>query len=329
MSRFPRLSRSLRTTLQTLVLAALPVATAMTATGCCAGWEPPKESQVAVIDPESDAYRDLVKDCREDDQSCLTLCETILEEQGTAWPGDVTFLQCALIERPDTEVHMTYSWPDGCIGGRRPAGLHACPEYAASTATGAWIRQTAYLEAASVPAFITVARELEHFGAPLELVERALQAAGDEIGHARIMVALAARYGVELSPPRLEMPAPRALIDFCIDNAVEGCVRETFGALVATWQAHMAGDPAIRAAMEVIAREETEHAQLSAEIHEWAISVLEESDRETVRRARRAALAELMVGAPEALAPDLIALAGLPDRAQTRRLCESLAALDS
>lgn len=332
MSRFPRLSRSLRHSLQALVLATLPLTASATMTGCCAGYEDPKESRVVVVDPDGSEYGDLVKDCFDNDAQCRVLCEKILENEGLAWPGDVQFEECRIIESAQTEVHMTYTWPEGCVSGRRPAGLEACPAHPARTAVGAWIRQTAYLEAASVPAFVTVARELEQFGAPAQLVERALTAAGDEVRHARMMVALAGRYGVELSPPRLAVPTPRSLLELCIDNVTEGCVRETFGALVATWQAHLAGDPVIRALMEIIAAEETEHAQLSADIHEWAISVLhddgDDDGLQAVRVARASALAELIASAEqraaEPVAPELVALAGLPDRAQALALLARL-----
>lgn len=327
MSRFPKLSRTLRQTLQALVLATLPASAAVVATGCCAGYEDPQSSQVVAIDPESDAYRDLVKDCRDDDLACLNLCETILEEQGIAWPGEVAFSQCTLIERDETEVHMTYSWPEGCVSGRRPAGLRACPDHTSASAVGAWIRQTAYLEAASVPAFVTVARELREFGAPAALAERALVAAADEIRHARAMVALARRYRVQLSPPRLNVPERRSLIDLCIDNAVEGCVRETYGAVVATWQAHMAGDPAIRAVMATIAREETEHAELSADIHAWALSLLDSDARASLWRAQQRAVADLLAVCDGPIPADLVALAGLPDRAHGLALCRQVAQL--
>ena len=52
----------------------------------------------------------------------------------------------------------------------------------------------------------------------------------------------------------------RELEAIAIENAVEGCVRESFGALLATWQAKTAGDARVRAAMKRIARDETRHA---------------------------------------------------------------------
>jgi hypothetical protein len=53
------------------------------------------------------------------------------------------------------------------------------------------------------------------------------------------------------------------------DNGAEGCVRETFGALVGMWQARFARDPAVRRTMRRIARDEARHAALSWGIAEW------------------------------------------------------------
>ena len=56
------------------------------------------------------------------------------------------------------------------------------------------------------------------------------------------------------------------------ENAREGCVRETFGALIAMHQAERAGDPIIRRAMRRIAEEETRHAELAWEVASWSAS---------------------------------------------------------
>jgi hypothetical protein len=48
-----------------------------------------------------------------------------------------------------------------------------------------------------------------------------------------------------------------------LDNAVEGCVRETFGAAVGLWQAKQAGDAKVAKAMRQIAPDELIGARLS------------------------------------------------------------------
>jgi len=64
----------------------------------------------------------------------------------------------------------------------------------------------------------------------------------------------------------LQDPALDALVDVALENAVEGCVRETYGALIATRQAEAASDPVVRRAMRKIAADETAHAALSWDV---------------------------------------------------------------
>ena len=56
----------------------------------------------------------------------------------------------------------------------------------------------AWLEAASIPAFIYLARELDLHGAPSGLARAALAAARDEIRHARVMYRLLEGLGVDV-----------------------------------------------------------------------------------------------------------------------------------
>jgi hypothetical protein len=77
------------------------------------------------------------------------------------------------------------------------------------------------------------------------------------------------------------------------ENVVEGCVRETYGALDATWIAQNARDPRVRAAMETIARDETRHAALSWQIFRWSGRLLGAAARRRIAAARVAAVRQL------------------------------------
>ena len=57
--------------------------------------------------------------------------------------------------------------------GRRPAGLRPWRVPTRGSSAGRWLAEAAALEAASVPAFRRLARELAAHGAPARLVERA------------------------------------------------------------------------------------------------------------------------------------------------------------
>jgi hypothetical protein len=170
----------------------------------------------------------------------------------------------------------------GACAGRRPAGL------ARSKRRG--FAEQARLEAASVHAFARLACELEENGAPRGLIRSARRARRDEIRHARTMSRLA---GIGVPNPRVAPFAKRSLVRVARENAIEGCVRETFGALLATWQAERADDPAVRRAMRTIAKDETRHAALSWRVAAWADRKLDAKQRARVRAARDRAVREL------------------------------------
>jgi hypothetical protein len=115
-----------------------------------------------------------------------------------------------------------------------------------------------------------------------------------------------------------------------IENAVEGCVRETFGALVAHWQARHARDPDVARVMRVVARDETRHAALAWAIAEWAAGRdARERERARVREgaatAMRRAAAELAREIVRAPAPALVHDAGVPPAAIQRAMVRALA----
>lgn len=204
--------------------------------------------------------------------------------------------------------------------GRRPAGL---VEVRASThGLAAFLAQSAHLEAASVVAFNRLARELKAHRAPAKLVDAAQRSARDEVRHARAMSRLASRFGARV--PRVEARANelRPLDEVAVENEVEGCVRETFGAVVGAWQARTAGDSQIARAMAGIADDEARHAQLAWDVRAWALPKLTRAARGRIAGARAAAIEELR--APASVNVELVSLAGLPDAATSLRLHRAL-----
>jgi rubrerythrin len=182
----------------------------------------------------------------------------------------------------------------GCgDAGRRPAGLADADPARASDAVGAWLARVARLEAASVVAFRRLAAELEGLGAPRALVHQARRSARDETRHARVTARLARSRGARPARVRVARAKARSARDMAVENAVEGCVRESFAALVATWQARHAKDPAIARAMAGIARDETRHAALAWSVASWLDARLDEGARAEVAAATRTALEAL------------------------------------
>ncbi|NPD29739.1 ferritin-like domain-containing protein [Corallococcus exiguus] len=216
-----------------------------------------------------------------------------------------------------------------CFGdGRRPEGLRESAVLDSGSELGALFAKAAWLEAASVPAFLRLAEELQANGAPDVLVKAARRSAGDEVRHTRAMQALARRHGAEM--PEVDLPPfePRSLEEMLRENAVEGCVRETFGAFVAGWQGRTARDPEVRGTMRAIARDELRHAELAWAVDAWAQEHLSAAQREGLRQSRRDALRSLGEEVDGHHPPEpLIHDAGLPSRAQAQALFQGLAAV--
>lgn len=208
---------------------------------------------------------------------------------------------------------------ENCVIGRRPEGFSTKVK---PTTLGDYFANAAELEAASVPAFRRLARELRAHGAPTELVDRAKAAALDEVRHARGVRALARRFGATAKSPRVGKLGVRSLVDIAMENAREGCVRETFGALVATFQARRATDVEIATAMGAIADDETEHAALAWDVAAWIDTQLDAEEKSAVLGARSEAYAEVVhaSGRPSCTDPRL----GLPTPAESLVLLAEL-----
>ena len=209
-----------------------------------------------------------------------------------------------------------------CVG-RRPDGLCVSEARPEDEAPGGWLARTARLEAAAVAAFAFLVRELEAFGAPPTLLARLKQAARDEIAHAERMTELARARGAEPPPAVVVPPARRNLLEIALENTVEGCVRECWGALCARFQAAAAQAPDVRAAFARIAREEAEHAQLSRDLATWLEARLAPAERARVDAARARAIVDLRRELDRELPERWSRELGLPTREQ------ALAAFDA
>jgi hypothetical protein len=180
------------------------------------------------------------------------------------------------------------------VAGRRPDGYVRSDtanvtKSASGKGSGAWFAEIAELEAAAVIAFRRLSRELASLGAPADLLARVREATRDEIRHTRSMRAFARRDGVEPKTPCVVALPTRDVLAIALENAREGCVRETYGALVAWHQSIHAEDAGVRAAMRVIAEDETAHAALSIDIGRWLHDRLDESERRSVAAEHAAA----------------------------------------
>src|SRR5258708_2916644 len=145
------------------------------------------------------------------------------------------------VVRCDYDIHPV-CMPKGTVCGRRPAGwTQARVEHQSSRgALAALLSQQAALEAASVPAFHALARELEAHGAPRALCLAAKRAAADEVRHARRMGDLARQRGGSVNPPRVRRRRARSLAPVARSKAGRAGGSATLGALGALWRARRA-----------------------------------------------------------------------------------------
>jgi hypothetical protein len=211
-----------------------------------------------------------------------------------------------------------------CQTGRRPEGLVPSEARDAGDAVARYLAEMAWLEAASVPAFERLTRELEAHGAPQRLRHASRRAAGDEVRHARQVGAFAVGAGAVVRAPRMEPLGVRSLEEIAIENAIEGCVRETFGAAVAAVQAARAGNDRFRVAMRGIARDEARHAQLSWELATWLDEQLDDVARRRVKEARDRAADDLL--RETSVEPDAVLARqlGVPTSSEARAMARSL-----
>jgi hypothetical protein len=217
--------------------------------------------------------------------------------------GNVTEVQRVVERKPSPN----------CSVGRRPPGLLPEAPCTSSNAVARFWTEAARLEAASVGAFRRLRRELGRHGAPRTLLDAARRAAREEIVHARMVSQLALAFGATPARVRTSHLPLRDLETIAIENAIEGCVRETYGALVAFWQARTASDPRVREVYRRIAEDELSHAALAFRIASWIEGQLEPAGRERVLAARAKGVETLMSELETEVSSELATLAGVPE----------------
>ena len=247
--------------------------------------------------------------------------------------GNITTSDCPTTE----EKHRILIKPDGALkkldtlkkektnscAGRRPDGL-ASTSPAGRDEVGRHLADVARLEAASVIAFERLAAELAAWRAPEALVRRAEQAAADEVRHAARMQALAEARGARPSAVEVAPSAPRSLVAFAIENAVEGCVRETYGVVDAAFRAHRAPTAELRAVYAEIAADEARHAGLAWDVAAWLQGRLTPPERTAVQEAMGAAQDELERALSEPCHPSLAEQLGAPNDTEAVAMARAL-----
>jgi hypothetical protein len=261
--------------------------------------------------------------CLVDLASCVEACGRVPAFQYCELAPWVCSLEAGIV--PDASLVLECVSCPGA-GGRRPRGLRD-PRARRRSVVGDHFGALAHMEAASVRAFRDLERDLARLGAPEELRAAAVRAASDERRHARAMRRLSRRFGGEAPRPRVRKLPPPSLLGVLLEGAREGCVAETYGALLATWQAQRAEDPWIRRTMRAVAGDETRHAALAWEVLRWGRPLLGERDRVRLDRALEAALASLRRRPPAVTDLSFRRAAGYPAPEEEEGLLAALEAL--
>ncbi|MDP1823979.1 MAG: ferritin-like domain-containing protein [Archangium sp.] len=212
-------------------------------------------------------------------------------------------------------------WSNFCAIGRLADGIGT---HAEGPSLGRHFADMAAHEAAAVVAFEQLARELARHELPEQLVRGAKQAAREERRHTRLAGALAHRHGGTFGLTRDRPTELRSLEALALDNAVEGCARETFGAMVGLYQSRHAPDPQVRAVMASVSEDELGHGAWSWAMADELSRRLPLPARRRIRETRDTALTRLSSGLLDAFTPSERVALGLPDQARLETMAQRL-----
>ncbi len=190
------------------------------------------------------------------------------------------------------------------VAGDHPAVAHLSE--AERAAVGRFWLTAALYEHASIGSFSAFALDLLAHGAPPELLDRAQQAAGDEIRHARACFTLAsACAGRTLAPGALRArPEPAAsLADLAESVARDAAINETLAAVQAAEQLARATDPVVRAVLATIVADEARHAELAWATLRWALAAGGDEVRTRLVEVFAEATAPTLADHPEVAVP--------------------------
>lgn len=167
----------------------------------------------------------------------------------------------------------------GCVMVGRPVRTDAgvlVPTAADARTAEAWSRDAAS-ELHAVFAFAELAEQLIAAEAPAALIERALSAGREELGHARACQAMAERLAPGTPPPappshvvRSPLRGKDARVRLATESWLDGCLGEGVASAWAQAAARASTSAEARVAQQRIADEEARHAALAWDVMRWA-----------------------------------------------------------
>ncbi|MBK8454435.1 MAG: ferritin-like domain-containing protein [Thiofilum sp.] len=254
-------------------------------------------------------------------QECITLCKVLAEQKHA--PTDIYKMTVSTIESfratqcetqsfgregnikcdsTYTLAQFTYTDAPGCysplVFHRRPVRGRLTQGTTLQTPAthyvlGHYFAEMASMETAAVTAFRYLVRELEAYQAPTALIQMAREAINEEIEHAEMAGLLAQAYATSVPEVFIDDFRLRSLAEIALENAVQGCINETYAAACGYWQYATAEHEIFREIIGHISDEESKHAALSWAIHAWIMPQLTQQEQNTIRAAQSKAIAAL------------------------------------
>ena len=254
-------------------------------------------------------------------ESCQEICYTLVSQMpqgdGRTLCGG-TYNYSGSTDEHSVTCNVAYHCP---TEGRRHAQIKSVQHIHTTDQLGRYFVQALHSESSSVAAFLQLRKELIHHQAPEELIRRCWEAAKDEVQHARIMGHMAQQFTDE--KPKLEFGSfqQRSIYDLVLDNAIEGCIFETYSAFKAHHQAQKAESISIRDIMNIISADELRHAQLSWDIHHYFISKLSLQEQRTILEAQKEALHKVYAYAQKEYQKEISTFLAFPTPVLASRFC--------
>ncbi len=170
-------------------------------------------------------------------------------------------------------------------------------------------------EGVAVKAFERLALELKAYDAPLFLMDAIDTAIQDEKRHFQLFQDLAGSLGITQISVDFEIDryAVRTLLEIGIENAIEGCVGESFAALENLYQSECAQEMKIRVLHQQIVEDEIAHAELSWAIHDWILKQLPAHEQMILKDQLRLAVDQQVYAKQPVLSEEMRRYLGLTD----------------
>ena len=255
------------------------------------------------------------------DAQCEQICRDFNESENS-WEVIYQILSCADqgVDANGDELIACEMLMEPFCEGRRHAFVDLV--HRSKGSVQAFLQQAAQAEMASIQAFLHLRKELTEHQAPQYLLDRCLQAAREEVHHARLLGQVCHRMGWEVQSPTSKCTAQRSLVELARENMVEGCINEAYSALQAHIQSQKVSDPTLKTIFAIIAKDESQHAELAKEIHQWMLGQLSQEELQSVEEAKAIALQQLIAFHQQSKAPSKVKIAtlGLPTQQEAMAL---------